>query len=122
MRSNYKKKHNLYNTHNKYKTQSVEFKIRTKLKMSPKEMKNLGNQKVASVQKGKLEFSKAEITTGKGLAVPICEGEEIVSECILFTDFKDNYLKKKTCFYFAFNCPIIIKVVCNNKTNSSSHK
>ncbi|XP_018571801.1 histone H2A deubiquitinase MYSM1-like isoform X2 [Anoplophora glabripennis] len=76
LKSNYKKKH-LYNSHSKNKIQSMEFKIKTKLRMAP-EMKSKGNQKIVNIQKQTSEFRRVEITTGKGLAVPICEGEEIV--------------------------------------------
>lgn len=31
----------------------------------------------------KTQVSKVEITTGKGLAVPLCEGEEIVRENLM---------------------------------------
>ncbi|KAJ8931895.1 hypothetical protein NQ314_015164 [Rhamnusium bicolor] len=63
------------------KCKSVKFKFKTNLKMSVKENKCQIKQKTIKVkndQNKKTEFSKVEITTGKGLAVPICEGEEIV--------------------------------------------
>lgn len=91
LKTNYKKKHNLHNAYNKNKAQAMEFKMKTKLKMIPKEVKNQGNQKIANSPKEKLEYSKVEITTGKGLAVPICEGEEIVSKQIILLYL--NYLR-----------------------------
>lgn len=60
----------------KIKLKSTKYpKVSEKQKFCKKELKN-----VSSPDEGDYTFpSKKEITTGKGLAVPISEGEEIVS-------------------------------------------
>lgn len=71
-----KQKHNIKK---KKLKKTVKFKIKTKLKFP---IKNMVKQKIVKIRNAdnkKTEFGKVEITTGKGLAVPICEGEEIVS-------------------------------------------
>ncbi|XP_044271707.1 deubiquitinase MYSM1-like [Tribolium madens] len=55
----------------------VKFKIRTKLKFPMNHVKQK-TVKIMNQENKKTEIGRVEITTGRGLAVPICEGEEIV--------------------------------------------
>ncbi|EFA09787.2 Histone H2A deubiquitinase MYSM1-like Protein [Tribolium castaneum] len=55
----------------------VKFKIRTKLKFPMHNVKQK-TVKIMNQENKKTEIGRVEITTGRGLAVPICEGEEIV--------------------------------------------
>ncbi|KAJ8971613.1 hypothetical protein NQ317_014734 [Molorchus minor] len=55
---------------NKRKQKNVKFKFKANLKNQTKQKEDDHNKRPG--------FSHIEITTGKGLAVPICEGEEIV--------------------------------------------
>lgn len=59
----------------------VKFRFKTKLKMPL----NINQKKVKIMNEfsKKTQVSKVEITTGKGLAVPLCEGEEIVRENLM---------------------------------------
>ncbi|RZC42586.1 histone H2A deubiquitinase MYSM1 [Asbolus verrucosus] len=57
--------------------QTVKFKIKTKLKFPMNHVKQK-TVKIMNQENKKTEIGRIEITTGKGLAVPICEGEEIV--------------------------------------------
>lgn len=66
---------------------NVKFKIKTKLKFPMTQVKQK-TIKIMNQENKKTEISRVEITTGKGLAVPICEGEEIVS--ILFFNKNKN--------------------------------
>ncbi|XP_063923826.1 histone H2A deubiquitinase MYSM1-like isoform X2 [Zophobas morio] len=56
---------------------NVKFKIKTKLKFPMSHVKQK-TVKIMNQENKKTEIGRVEITTGKGLAVPICEGEEIV--------------------------------------------
>jgi hypothetical protein len=58
---------------------NVKFKIKTKLKFPMIHVVKQKTVKIMNQENKKTEIGRVEITTGKGLAVPICEGEEIVS-------------------------------------------
>lgn len=49
----------------------------------------------------------AEIVTGKGLSVPMCDGEEVVSSFIL--DAKLNFLKHRRYLVEIFCCCLVCK-------------
>jgi hypothetical protein len=57
---------------------NVKFKIKTKLKFPMIHVVKQKTVKIMNQENKKTEIGRVEITTGKGLAVPICEGEEIV--------------------------------------------
>ncbi|KAJ8933985.1 hypothetical protein NQ318_016921 [Aromia moschata] len=60
---------------------NVKFKLKNKLKVPVKHSRGQEKHRAQDIitdHAKEAEFSKVEITTGRGLAVPICEGEEIV--------------------------------------------
>lgn len=64
----------------------VKFKIKTKLKFPMNDVRQK-TVKIMNQENKKTEIGRVEITTGKGLAVPICEGEEIVK---ISKDYSDS--------------------------------